>query len=106
MARTMYLTTQLTKETFEAVIDASNFWGESRSKTAEMLVQRGLMALDKELGSNTPAHIKVARINQSLNSKMDTRQRIEESYRLANELNDDEALAQIEELAKEFKVKL
>jgi len=106
MTRNKYVTTQVEEDTFRGIIDAANLWGDSISMATFKLVQRGLMSLDSELGSKTPLHIRVNRINQALSNKMSTKQRIGENYRLAKELGDEEALREIEEIAAELEIKL
>lgn len=105
-ARTKYITTQVDEDTWRGVIDASNLWGDSISMATYKLLQRGMVSLDSELGSKTPAHVKMSRISQSLNTKMSTKQRVAESYRLAKELNDEQTLEEIEDIAKELKIEL
>jgi len=104
--RNKYISAQVDEDTWQAVIDAGNLWGDSVSMAAYKLLQRGITSLDAELGSKTPAHIKVSRISQSLNTRMNTRQKITESYRLAKEFNDEETVLEIEKLAAELKVEL
>jgi hypothetical protein len=98
--RTKYVTTVVDEDTFQSIIDAGNIWGDSISAAAYKLVQRGIVSLNQELGSKTPVHIQVARINQDLNTVMTTKQRIVESYRLALELGKEKEAQQLQALAK------
>lgn len=106
MARTKYITTTVTQETWEAVTDAANVWGASISKAADRLLQRGLIALDKELGSKTPAYIRLARIEDELKSQESREQRIVTSYERAVRLQNADRLNEIKSLAKELKIDL
>jgi len=105
-ARSKYITTTVDEETWRGVIDAANLYGDSISLTAYKLIQRGISSLDKELGSTTPAHIKISRIDQTLKTKMSVKQAVASSYRLAQELHDEEAVIQIKEVAEELGIKL
>ena len=106
MARNKYVTTQVDEEVWQSIIDAANLWGESISKATYKLVQRGIISLDKDLGSKTPDHIRVSRITQNLNTKMTTKQRVTEGYRLAKELGDVEAAGELEAVAKRLNIEL
>ena len=106
MARTKYVTTQVEEQTYQSILDAANLWGESMSKATDRLVQRGLIALDAELGSKTPTHIEVMRIHHALTNQMSTKQRLTEGYRLAGELKDTETMEEIKALADELGINL
>jgi hypothetical protein len=105
-ARSKYITTTVDEETWRGVIDAGNLWGDSISLATYKLIQRGISSLDKELGSKTPVHITLSRIDQDLKTKMSTKQTISNSYRLAQELNDEEAIAKIRDVAERLGIEL
>lgn len=104
--RIKHISTTVDEDTWNGVMDAGNLWGESIASATFRLVQRGLLSLDKELGSKTPIHIKISRINQTLNTQMTTKQKVTESYRLAKELEDTTAIQEIEQVAKELNIPL
>lgn len=106
MARNKYVTTQVDEDVWQSVVDAANLWGESISKATYRLVQRGLISLDKELDSKTPDHIRVNRISQDLNTKMSTKQKVVEGYRLAGELEDEKAKEELKAVAKHLNITL
>lgn len=106
MARNKYVTTQVDEDVWQSIVDAANLWGESISKATYRLVQRGLISLNNELGSKTPDHIQVNRISQDLNTKMSTKQKVVEGYRLANELEDEKAKEELRAVAKRLGIAL
>ena len=106
MARTKYITTQVTEETWAAIADAANFWGESLSKATDRLVQRGLMSLNTELGSKTPVHIRLARIEEELKLQESREQRVVGSYERAVRLQSFDRVTELQKMAKELNIEL
>lgn len=106
MARTKYITTQVTEETWAAIADAANFWGESLSKATDRLVQRGLMSLNTELGSKTPFYIRLARIEEELKQQESREQRVMNSYDRARKLQNLDGITEIQKIAKEIDLEL
>lgn len=106
MSRQKYITTQVSEETWQAVKDIANMWGESISKAADRLVQRGLISIEKELGSKTPAYVKLARIEEELKILESREQRLQGSHERANKLGVYDKVKEIQTLAKEFGIEL
>jgi len=102
--RAKYIHSQVTEDTYEGIRDAANFQGCSLSVTIDNLVQRGLISLDKELGSNTPLHVQIARLHGELTSHLTTRERIQESLKLATELGDTVRQQKVEQLSEKLKL--
>lgn len=106
MARTKTITTQVTEEIWMAVTDVSNLRGDSISKTTDSLIQRGLHHLEQEKGSDTPAYVRLARIEEQLKMQESREQRLIGSYNLAIKLNDIKAIQEIQSVAKNLNIEL
>jgi hypothetical protein len=102
MARKMHISTQVSEETWEAVKDVGNLFGESISKAADRLIQRGLISLDRELGSSTPVYVRLARIEEELRLMESGEQRVANSYQRASKLGVYDKVKEIEGIGKEL----
>ena len=105
MPRVKYITTQVTEDIWLAITEVANLWGESISKTADRLVQRGLRHLEQEKGSNTPI-VQLARIEEQLKMQESREQRVMSSYNLAIKLGDMELIQEIQDVAKSLGINL
>ena len=106
MARQKTITTGVSEETWQAVKDIANLWGESISKATDRLVQRGLISIEKELGSKTPAYVKLARIEEELKILESREQRLLGSHERAAKLGIYDKVKEIQTLAKEFGIEI
>lgn len=106
MARTKTITMQVSEETWQAVKDIANLWGESVSKASDRLTQRGLVSIEKELGSKTPAYVKLARIEEELKLQESSEERLFNSYNRAIKLGDHDRIKRVQQLAQDLKIEL
>jgi len=102
--RDKYLSIRLPEADWENVRDIGNVWGESLSEAGWRLIQRGVEAVEKEMGSKTPTRVKVHRLKQRVKERANLEKDILDTYQTINEgqpVNKEHLLAELKALADE-----